>query len=148
MIDMTAIVKPLGLPLRKYGLIKATLKGDLWKTTILRLTFYNNLIKKKLSYKSCGKILNICWLAWGNIEYPDFRNNPGAGLCSVCTSYYTGFCFILCLRMVQVSQKNRWHLVVSGQLAAILNSRNQPFKAISDMWDGWLKLILSVKKGL
>ena len=29
MIDMTAIVKPLGLPLGKYGLIKATLKGDL-----------------------------------------------------------------------------------------------------------------------
>ena len=29
MIDMTAIVKPLGFALGKYGLIKATLKGDL-----------------------------------------------------------------------------------------------------------------------
>ena len=43
---MTAIVKPLGLPLGKYGLIKATLKGDLWKTAMLRLTFDKNFIKK------------------------------------------------------------------------------------------------------
>ena len=37
MIDITAIVKPSGLSSRKYGLIKATLKGDLWKTTMMRL---------------------------------------------------------------------------------------------------------------
>ena len=37
MIDITAIVKPSGLPSRKYGLIKANLKGDLWKTTMMWL---------------------------------------------------------------------------------------------------------------
>jgi len=51
---MSAIVKPLGLPLGKYGLIKATLKGDLRKAIferrvdMLRLIVYKNFIKKYL----------------------------------------------------------------------------------------------------
>mgnify|MGYP003710544723 CR=1 FL=1 len=35
---MSAIVKPLGLPLGKYGLIKATLKGDLRKASVYAAT--------------------------------------------------------------------------------------------------------------
>jgi len=43
---MTTIGKPSGLPSGKYGLIKATLKGDLWKTAMLLLAFYKNFIIK------------------------------------------------------------------------------------------------------